>query len=110
MEQYNGAYTGEQIDTAVRKVLSTKPFFDVAIDKTSYAADATYEEFPFRAAIALAGVTSDMLPTDVVYHPTQSLSGEHAPVAECYDGGIYLYATKVPDANFTILTIVCQEV
>ncbi len=81
---------------SVTYVAGTRPFLLVG----------TYNEYPYRAAIDLPNVKSTMVP-EVVFGLSDAISGLYAPIAEAYDGGIYIYATNVPPAAITIPTIIC---
>lgn len=81
-------------------------FTNVVVAKTAFVANDTYGDYPYRASVALTGVLSSMIP-EVVLSIVDATSGNFAPVAACYNGGIYLYATSVPDVNVTIPTILC---
>lgn len=81
-------------------------FTNTAVAKTAFVADSTYQDYPYRASVALTGVLSSMIP-DVVLSVADATSGNFAPVATCYDGGIYLYAASAPDTAITIPTIIC---
>ena len=83
-------------------------FKDVSVAKSSFVADTTYSDFPYRASVALEGVVSAMIP-DVVLPVEAASSGNFAPVCEAYNGGLYLYAASVPDADITIPTIICWK-
>lgn len=72
----------------------------------SFAADTTYEDFPYRASVELEGVTPDMVP-EVILGVENAASSKFAPVAESYEGGIYLYAAEVPEVALTIPTVIC---
>lgn len=65
----------------------------------------TYADYPYRAAVALTGVLETMTP-EVVFGVADATSGSFAPVAECYTGGIYVYASEAPSAAITIPTII----
>ena len=77
-------------------------FTDVTAE--AFVADSTYEDFPFRAAVALEGVTAAMLP-EVVLGVAEAMSGSFAPVTESYDGGVYIYASEAPEAAVTVPVI-----
>lgn len=79
-------------------------FSSTSVPAASFVSDSTYTDFPYRAAVALTGVSSSMIP-EVVFGVSDAMSGNFAPVAEAYDGGIHLYAAAVPDAAITIPTI-----
>ena len=81
-------------------------FADTVVPTTAFAADATYMDFPYKATIPLAGVSAAMI-ADVMFGLADSLSGSYAPVAEAYDGGIYIWADSVPPASVIIPTIIC---
>lgn len=81
-------------------------FEDVQVAASAFAADATYQDFPYRAAVSLTGVLASMTP-DVMFSVGDAMSGNFAPAAEAYAGGVYIYAASVPDAVITIPTIIC---
>ena len=81
-------------------------FNNVAV--VDFVADTTYEDYPFRAAVALEGVLSSMIP-EVVFSLQDATSGLFAPVAETYNGGVYLYATDAPEAGVTVPVIICWK-
>ena len=81
-------------------------FSNVSVDASAFVADTTYEAYPFRAAVALDGVISSMIP-EVIFGMADAISGNFAPVAETYSGGVYIYAVDVPENNTTIPTIIC---
>ncbi|MBQ2770020.1 MAG: hypothetical protein IJF41_02145, partial [Clostridia bacterium] len=83
-------------------------FSDVSVSAAAFIEDTTYESFPYRAAVALTGVTAVMVP-EVVFGVGEATSGIFAPIAEAYDGGIYLYAAEIPEADITIPTIICWK-
>lgn len=81
-------------------------FDNTAVPTSAFVADTTYEDYPYRAAVALTNVISNMIP-DVMLGMAEATSGIFAPVAECYNGGVYLYANDVPESAITIPTIIC---
>ena len=80
-------------------------FSNVTVSKGSFVSDTTYQDFPYRASVLLSGVIESMIP-EVVLSVDDALSGNYAPVAESYNGGVYLYAGSPPDADITIPTII----
>lgn len=78
----------------------------VAVSKFVY--NTTYEDYPFRASVALEGVRSTMIP-EVIFSMADAISGNFAPVAESYNGGVYLYAADKPEGNIVIPTIICWK-
>ena len=81
-------------------------FTGVSVPTSAFVSDSTYEDYGYRAAVALSGVTSSMIP-EVVFSLADASGGNFAPVAETYNGGIYLYAADVPERQITIPTIIC---
>lgn len=97
-----------QLEAGTAVELKKLQFTNTAVAKTAFVADSTYQDYPYRASVALTGVLSSMIP-DVVLALADATSGNFAPVAACYDGGIYLYAASVPDDVTTIPTILCWK-
>ena len=91
--------TKEPIDTTTRLT-----FTNVSVASSSFVSDSTYSDFPYRAAVALDGVTAEMFP-DVAFSVTNAMSGVFAPVAATYNGGVYIYASA--KTAVTIPTITC---
>lgn len=83
-------------------------FENVTVPTSLFVADTTYSDYPYRAAVALKGVLNKMIP-DVILGLVDAISGNFAPVSQCYTGGVYLYAASVPDADITIPTIICWK-
>lgn len=83
-------------------------FTDTSVPTTAFVADATYEDFPYRASVPLSGVLASMTP-EVIFDVADAMSGNLAPVSECYAGGVYIYAAEVPEAATTIPTIICWK-
>lgn len=88
--------------------LKKMQFNDTTVSPSSFVEDATYEEqgYGYRAAVALDGVIKSMIP-EVIFGLTDASSGIFAPVAATYNGGVYIYATDVPEEPVTIPTILC---
>ena len=108
MADYVLAQTAAEVSRAIAAALTAAQkirFTDVAVAASFFIEDTTYESFPYRATVALAGVTAAMVP-EVVFGVGEATSGIFAPVAETYDGGIYLYAAEIPEADFEIPTII----
>lgn len=81
-------------------------FVNTVVAVSAWAEDSTYEDYPYRAAVALSGVTAAMIP-DVMFGLAAMADNNFAPVAECYNGGVYIYAADVPESAITIPTIIC---
>lgn len=75
-----------------------------SVPVSAWASDTTYTDFPFRAGITITGCTANHKP-DVTFSLTDAVSGNYAPIAESYAGGIYIYAAEKPTAALTIPTI-----
>lgn len=81
---------------------------NVSVSASSFVSNTTYAEqgYGYRASVAISGVISSMIP-EVVFSMSDAVSGVFAPVAETYNGGVYIYASEKPDATVTIPTIIC---
>ncbi len=77
---------------------------NTSVPVSAWASDTTYTDFPFRAGITIEGCTANHKP-DVTFSLTDAVSGNYAPIAESYAGGIYIYAAEKPTATLTIPTI-----
>lgn len=83
-------------------------FTNITVPASAFAADSTYPDYPYRAAVALTGVLERMIP-EVVFS-VGALSGTgFAPVAGCFDGGVYIWADSVPSGDVSIHTILCWK-
>jgi hypothetical protein len=79
-------------------------FSNKSVTAESFVDTATYEDYPYRASVALDGVISSMIP-EVVFSLADATSGIFAPVAESYNGGVYLYASEIPEGDIIIPVI-----
>lgn len=101
----DGSVTRSKLSADV-KVLS---FTGKTVAVSDWASDSTYTDFPYRAAVACEGVTAKHY-AEVTFSPADALEGIFCPVVTSYDGGVYIYASEIPGADLTILTIVCTPV
>lgn len=99
-EQLNDLQAGTGVE--LRKLM----FTNTSVATSAFVSDSTYEAYPYRAAIALTGVLPAMVP-EVTFGLADAVSGKFAPVSQTYAGGVYIYATEVPEAAITIPTIIC---
>lgn len=83
-------------------------FNNTSVAVSAFVADTTYEDYPYRASVPLEGVLESMIP-EVIFSLLDATSGTFAPVAESYNGGVYLYASDVPEANVTVPVIICWK-
>ena len=77
---------------------------NVSILTSAWKSDATYEDFPFRAAVTVTGATANHVP-DIIPSPADIMTGNLAPFAETYAGGVYLYAKEEPEATVILATL-----
>lgn len=82
-------------------------FTDISVLASEFVEDSTYKEegYPYRAVVELEGVLESMIP-DVTFSMADAVGGNLAPLAESYNGGIYLYAASLPEADITVPTII----
>lgn len=110
-DQISQAVSGTLIDGSVtyEKLAPDavrRRFENVSVPVASFVSDTTYADYPYRATIPLAGVIASMVP-DVAFSVAALADCEFAPVAECYAGGIYIYASSAPTAAVLINSVVC---
>lgn len=95
-----------ELEAGTAVELKKLQFNNVSVPTSAWIADATYEDFGYRASIALTNVIASMIP-EVVFGVVDAMSGIFAPISETYNGGVYIYASDIPDAAITIPTILC---
>lgn len=85
-------------------------FNGVSVAPSAFVADTTYEDegYLFRASVPLEGVLESMVP-EVIFSMADATGGNFAPVAESYNGGVYLYATDAPETAVTVPVIICWK-
>ena len=94
----------QDLESGTGVELKKLQFNNTSVNASAFVADTTYEDYPFRAAVPLEGVLESMIP-EVIFALSDATSGNFAPVAETYNGGVYLYASDVPEAVIVIPTI-----
>ena len=95
----------KDLESGVGVELKKIQFNNVSVNVDDFVDDTTYEDFPFRATVSLSGVLESMIP-EIIFGLLDATSGLFAPVAESYNGGVYLYASDKPEENTVIPTII----
>lgn len=100
----------EQLQSGTSVELKKLLFKNTTVPTSAFLENNTYEEegYPYRAAVALDGVNAAMVP-EVVYSVKAAANTDFAPVAESYNGGIYIYAGSQPEEAVDIPTIICWK-
>ena len=98
----------QDLESGTGVELKKLQFNSVSVAVSKFVSNTTYEDYPFRASVALEGVQSTMIP-EVIFSLSDATSGLFAPVSESYNGGVYLYASDVPEANVTVPVIICWK-
>lgn len=112
-EEDHGATKG-YVDKAVKEVRDVAneaekeklKFLYTVVNAAEFTFDFPDADYPYRAAVTLPGVTASMIP-EVTFSVADLAENEFAPVAECYNGGVYIYAADKPTATVVIPTIIC---
>lgn len=114
-DQISQAVSGTLIDGSVtyEKLAPDavrRRFENVSVPISNFVSDDTYENYPYRAVVQLAGVVASMMPY-VAFSVSALSDCDFAPVAKCYGdetaGGIYIYASSIPTKNVLIDSVVC---
>lgn len=95
-----------EIEAGSAVELKKLKFENIQVPVSAFAQDAKYQDYPYRAAVALKDVLASMTP-EIVLALEDAVSGNFAPVAEAYTGGVYIYASQTPETVTTIPTIIC---
>lgn len=74
---------------------------------SAFAADATYQDYPYAAQIAIADATADYVAT-VIFAVEDAISGNFAPICETGSGYVKIWAKEIPAASIVIPTIILQ--
>lgn len=98
----------QDLESGTSVELKKLQFNSVSVAVSKFVSNTTYEDYPFRASVALEGVQSTMIP-EVIFSMADAISGNFAPVSESYNGGVYLYAADKPEGNTVIPTIICWK-
>lgn len=96
------------LEAGVGAELRKLQFNNTLVKANLFVNDTAYEEYPFRAAVPLEGVLESMIP-EIVFGISDATSGTFAPASETYNGGVYLYASDVPETDVTIPVIICWK-
>lgn len=72
-----------------------------------WSSDVTYTDFPYKASIALSGVTNNMIPY-LTFSFSDADSGNYCPIVETYNGGVYIWS-KV-NTSIVVDTILCVPI
>lgn len=104
------AATKSYVDNKVAAIDLPLAFGPQTVATSAWAANTTYsaQGYGFRASVPLAGVTADHIP-DVTFAMADAVSGNLAPLADTYAGGIYIYAKEQPTATVNIASVVCTK-
>ena len=99
--------TSDKVQDAIEevdgKVITTGA---TTVQTSAWSADTTYEGYGYRASIAMSNVTSNYVPS-VTFGIAEAESGNFAPVADTYSGGVYIYAKEQPTEAVNVLSISC---
>lgn len=76
------------------------------VQTTAWTEDQTLVAagYGYRAPVPLEGMTGSHIPT-VNFSASDASSGNMAPVADSYDGGVYIFAKAIPEAVVTIVSV-----
>lgn len=80
-------------------------FTNVSVAASAFVNNSTYPDYPKRASVQLTGATAQMRP-DVCFSVADAISGNFAPVAESYAGGIYIYAKTATAITIPVIDLV----
>ena len=83
-------------------------FTNKSVAASAFKADSTYSDYPYRAAVALSGITATWT-LYVMFSETDAETGIFSRNANSYAGGVYIYASEVPAAVVVIDEIICIE-
>lgn len=77
---------------------------NTSVAASAWSADSTYADFGYKADITVSGIDSTYF-ADVVFAPSEAVSGKFAPVSATGTNKVTIYASEVPNGSITIPTI-----
>lgn len=83
-------------------------FYNKTVEISAFVSDTTYSDYPYRAAVVCSGVTAAYTPY-VMFGEEDAALGILSRNANSYAGGIYIYASEIPEAAISITEIICIE-
>lgn len=85
-------------------------FRNVAVPSSAFQEYTEYADsgITHRASVPLPGVTGEMYP-DITFTVGDALGGTMVCVAESYDGGVYVFASGMPEADVRIALITVRK-
>ena len=95
-----------ELEAGTAVEMKKRLFADTVVPASAFSETGEYDAYPYRASVALEGVLASMIP-EVIYGMEDATSGNFAPVAETYNGGVYLFAADIPEGDTGIPTIIC---
>lgn len=86
--------------------LAPMQYFDTVVLTSAWQLDSKYAGlgFGYRATIALAAATTALIP-HVTLSISDAIRGGISPISETYNGGVYIYAKRIPSTTIIIPTI-----
>lgn len=100
------ASTKSYVDNTVKN--SVKVVKDISVPSANFYNSNGINNYPWRAAVAISGVTSTMMP-EVTFGVDDAISGILAPVCDSYDGGVYIYANSQPTKAVSVASIIIHK-
>ena len=85
----------------------TKIYQNVSVPVSAFVADNTHPEFPYKADIAITGVTANN-PGNIIFAESDAQSGIFASQAAIGSGYVRIYSRIRPSAAITISAIVIE--
>lgn len=82
---------------------------NTTVETGAWEDDGTYADYRYRATIPIAGVTSDLY-AEIVFAVEDAVGGIYAPVANTYNGGVYIYASEITGSDIVVPTIKVEQV
>lgn len=89
--------------------ISPSVLTNVSVPASAWALQSTptYAAFPYRASITVPWITADMTP-EVIFSPTDAISGNYAPVADTAINTVYIYAKSAGAVAITLPSVVVR--
>ena len=98
--------TADNQTFANAKVVSTHDDHYISIVQvatSAFTSDSTYASLGYnvKGTIEMLDITENDV-VNVTFDMAQAVSGNFAPVSNTYNGGVYIYAKKMPTSTITV--------
>lgn len=87
----------------------SKSFTNITISTSTWTADTTYTDYPYKTNITCSGVDSTYS-SQVIFGCEDATGGNFAPINDTTENTVTVYAKEIPENNVVIPLIISRKV